>query len=202
MVAVRAGALACIFTFALALGGCIVETEHSIIETPASPDKRLVGVWALEADGGAQVLVLYQKEEEPDRLHATFVIVNDGEVPPASRAAVKFSQIGGRAYFEARWRPGDWLPLDPPVRQAIGTYEISGSAGAETLKLCFADPESFAAPLKSGALKGFSGKGDNYERRVVISSEAEELRAYLAKNHFKCATSATYRRVTGPAQSK
>ena len=32
------------------------------------------------------------------------------------------------------WDRGEWVPLDPPVRQAIGTYEISGAAGAET---CF-----------------------------------------------------------------
>jgi hypothetical protein len=202
MIAVRGGTLALSFAFALALGGCIAETEHSIIETPAPPDKRLVGVWALEADGGVQVLVLHQREDEPDRLQAAFVIVNDGEVPPASRAVVRFAQIGGRTYFEARWRPGEWLPLDPPVRQAIGTYEFSGGTGAEILKVCFADPESFAAPLKSGVLKGFSGKGDAYERRVVISSEGAELRAYLAKNHSRCAVSSTFRRISGPAQAR
>lgn len=201
MVAVRASALAVSLTLALALAGCIVETEHSIIETPAPPDKRLVGVWALEADGGAQVLVLHHEDERPNELQATLVMV-DKEEAQQSRSTVRFSEIGGRIYFEARWRPGEWLPLDPPVRQAIGTYEISGAAGAETLKICFADPESLEAPLKSGALKGFSGKGDSYERRVVISSEGTALRVYLAKNHFKCTTSATYRRITGPEQSK
>ncbi|MCC6946671.1 MAG: hypothetical protein IT539_02800 [Bradyrhizobiaceae bacterium] len=202
MFVVRTRHLMLLAVIALSAAGCIVEIEHSIIEKPEAPDPRLAGVWALEADGGAQVLVLYRKEGEENQLQATFVIAAKDEVPSASRAAVRFAAIGSRPYFEADWRAGEWLPFDVPVRRAFGTYEISGAADAETLKICFGDPESFEAPLKSGALAGFSGRGETYQRRVVISSDGAALRAYLAKNHFKCTVSATYRRVTGPAQSK
>ena len=115
-----------------------------------------------------------------------------------SRATVRVSEIGGRGYFEANWRVAEWLPVDPPVRRTFGTYELSG----DTLKLCFADPESFTPALKSGTLAGFSGIGDAYERRMVVASDSATLRAYLAKNHFKCTVARTFRRLEGPAQPK
>lgn len=198
MFAVRTRTLVLLAAIALPAGGCIVENEHTIIEKAEAPDPRLAGVWALEADGSAQVLVLHQKEGEDNQLQATFVIVAKDEVPPTSRATVQFTSIGDRPYFEANWQTGEWLPLDPPVRRAFGTYEISD----DTLKICFGDPESFEAPLKNGALQGFSGRGDSYQRRVVIASEGAALRAYLAKNHFKCTVTATYHRLTGPTQSR
>jgi hypothetical protein len=187
-----------VFGVALATAGCLVENEHSIIEKPTTPDKRLAGVWALEADGGAQVLVLYARDEETDRLHATFVIVPRDDAAMSSRSTIRFTEIGGRQYFEANWRVGEWLPLDPPVRRTFGTHELIG----DTLKLCLADPEAFTPILKSGALTGFSGIGDSYERRTIVANDTASLRAYLAKNHFQCTVTRTFRRVEGPAQPK
>lgn len=201
MPALRILGLPLVLTLASLAGGCIVEIEHSIIDKPVLPDERLAGVWALEASGNAQVLTLYRDDDNPEDLRATFVIVDKRDVQP-SRATLRFTSIGERAYFEARWNVGEWIPLNPPVRNSFGTYTISGAAGAETLQVCMADTESFEAPLKSGALKGFSGGGKNYERRVVVSSEGAELRDYLAKNHFTCRASSTFRRVSGPSQSK
>ena len=198
MAASRAGTLFLILSMALLTAGCLVENEHSIIATPGTPDKRLEGVWALEADGSAQVLVLRIRDDETDRLHASFVIADRDDAAMTSRATVRVTDIGGRFYFEADWRLGEWLPLDPPVRRAFGTYELSG----DTLKLCFADPESFTPAVKSGALAGFSGIGDAYERRTVVASDTASLRTYLAKNHFNCTVSRTFRRLEGPAQSK
>ena len=58
MAAGRTGTLFLILTMGLLTAGCLVENEHSIIDKAGTPDKRLAGVWALEADGSAQVLVL------------------------------------------------------------------------------------------------------------------------------------------------
>ncbi len=189
-----------IVILALSLGaaGCLVENEHSIIDKPATPDKRLIGVWAMEADGGAQVLVLHARDEEPGTLASSFVIAPPGETAMASRAAIRFTEIGGRQYFEANWRVGEWLPLDPPVRRTFGTYELGG----DTLKLCLADPDSFSPVIKSGALAGFTGIGDAYERRTVVADDTASLRTYLAKHHFQCAVGRAFRRVEGPAQPK
>lgn len=198
MIAGRTARLFAVLTLALATAGCLVENEHSIIEKPAAPDKRLVGVWALESDGSAQVLVLRSRDEDPDRLQSSFVIADRDDAPMASRAAVRFTEIGGRQYFEANWRVGEWLPVDPPVRRTFGTYELSG----DTLTLCLADPEAFTPVLKSGALTGFSGIGDSYERRTIVANDTPSLRAYLAKNHFKCTVARTFRRLEGPAQPK
>jgi len=198
MAAGRTGTLFLILTIGLLTAGCLVENEHSIIDKAGTPDKRLAGVWALEADGSAQVLVLRARENETDRLQASFVIADRDDPAMTSRATVRVSEIGGRHYFEANWRVGEWLPVDPPVRRTFGTYELSG----DTLKLCFADPESFTPALKSGALAGFSGIGDAYERRTVVASDTASLRAYLAKNHFNCTVARTFRRLEGPAQSK
>lgn len=197
MAAGRTGTLFLILTMGFLAAGCLVENEHSIIDKAGTPDKRLAGVWALEADGGAQVLVLRAREDEADRLHATFVIA-DRDPAMTSRATVRVSEIGGRGYFEATWRVGEWLPVDPPVRRTFGTYELSG----DTLKLCFADPESLTPALKSGALAGFSGIGDAYERRTVVASDSTALRAWLAKNHFKCTVARTFRRLEGPDQPR
>jgi len=183
---------------ALATAGCLVENEHSIVDKAAAPDKRLAGVWALEADGGAQILVLYGRDEETDRLHASFVIAPRDEAAMTSRSTIRFTEIGGRPYFEANWRVGEWLPVDPPVRRTFGTYELSG----DLLKLCLADPEAFTPILKSGGLTGFTGIGDSYERRTVLANDTASLRAYLAKNHFQCTVTRTFRRVEGPAQPK
>lgn len=202
MFAIRTGALSIATALALLTGGCIVEIEHSIIDKPAATDERLPGAWALEADGGAQVLVLHARDGEREQLEATFIIAPKDEPPAISRAFVKFTSIGGRPYFEVQWRTGEWLPLDPPVRASFGTYELTGTPGAEILKLCLADTESFEAPIENGTLKGFSGKGESYERRVVLASDGPSLRAYLAKNHFKCSVSATFRRLSGPEQSR
>lgn len=198
MTAGSTGTLFLILTIGLLTAGCLVENEHSIIEKPGAPDKRLEGVWALEADGSAQVLVLRAREDETDRLHATFVIANRDDPAMTSRATVRVTEIGGRAYFETTWRVGEWLPVDPPVRRAFGTYELSDNA----LKLCLADPESFTPALKSGALAGFSGIGDAYERRTVVASDSAALRAYLEKNHFKCTVARTFRRLEGPDQPR
>jgi hypothetical protein len=187
-----------ILALALCAAGCLVENEHSVIDKPAAPDKRLIGVWAMEADGGAQVLVLHTRDEEPDRLASSFMIAPPGETVMTSRAAIRFTEIGGRAYFEADWRTGEWLPLDPPVRRTFGTYELT----ADTLKLCLADPDSFSPVIKSGGLAGFTGIGDAYERRTVVANDTASLRAYLAKNHFNCTVARTFRRVEGPAQPK
>lgn len=187
-----------IVTLALITAGCLVENEHSIIEKPVAPDKRLSGVWALEVDGGAQVLVLHARDEEPDGLLSSFVIAPRDEAAMTSRATIRFTEIGGRQYFEANWRVGEWLPVDPPVRRTFGTYELSG----DTLTLCLADPEAFTPVLKSGALTGFSGIGDSYERRTIVANDTASLRAYLAKNHFKCTVARTFRRLEGPAQPK
>jgi hypothetical protein len=192
------GKLAIAIALAVCTAGCLVENEHSIVDKPAAPDKRLVGVWALESDGGAQILVLYARDEEPDRLVSSFVIAPRDDAAMTSRAAVRFTEIGGRSYFEATWRTGEWLPVDPPVRRTFGTYELSG----DTLKLCLADPETFTPVLKSGALAGFSGIGDSYERRTVVSNDTASLRSYLAKNHFNCTVARTFRRLEGPVQQR
>ena len=202
MFAIRTGPTLSCMLLGLLAAGCVVENEHSIIDKPAPPDKRIVGVWALEADGGAQVLMLREDGEANAPLQSTYVIVPNDEPPATSRADVAFTMIGGRSYFEANWKIGEWLPLDPPVRRTFGTYELSGGRGAETLKLCLADAESFETPVKTGALSGFSGSGDSYERRVVLAADTAALRAYLAKNHFECSVSATFRRLTGPEQSR
>lgn len=202
MFGVRTGTLLCCILLAVPLGGCLVENDQVLIDKPAAADRRLAGVWALESDGGAQLLLLSADEKSGEKLAATFVIAPKDEPPVTSRATVTFAEIGSRQYFEVSWRAGEWLPLDPPVRRTFGTYELSGAAGAEILKVCLADAESFSAPLKSGALSGFSGTGSEYERRVVISSSGPALRAYLEKNHFKCSVSSTFRRLAGPPQSR
>jgi hypothetical protein len=201
MIAVRTVAL--VLALGLPAGGCIVENEHSIADKPAPPDKRLVGIWALEANGNAQLLALNSGDEGDNRLHATFVIVSGRDDPVlTSRATVALISIGDRSYFEATWKPGEWLPLDPPVRRSFGTYEIAGAAGAETLRICFADPASFEAPIKSGTLPGYSGAGRDYERRTVLAADGPALRAYLAKNELKCPTPSVYRRLSGPNQPR
>jgi hypothetical protein len=194
--------LALIAALGVTAAGCMVENEYSIVDKPVPADKRLAGAWALEADGGAQVLVLNIGEDNPNAMQASFVIAPKDEPAMTSRATVFFTTIGDRAYFEADWRPGEWLPLDPPVRRAFGTYELTGGPGSEILKVCFADPKSFEAPIKSGALAGFSGKGDDYQRRTVLASDTAATRAFLAKNHFQCSVSSNFRRLTGPAQSR
>lgn len=201
MFAIRTGPLLAGALLGLLVAGCIVENDHSIVDKPAPLDKRLVGVWALEADGGAQVLMLREGGEDDAPLQATYVIVPNDDQPHTSRAGIAFTTIGGRSYFEASWKIGEWLPLDPPVRRTFGIYELSGS-GAEILKLCLADAESFEAPVTGGTLAGFSGRGDAYERRVVLAGDTSALRAYLEKNHFECSVSATFRRLTGPEQPR
>jgi hypothetical protein len=202
MFALRTACLVLAAAAALAASGCMVENEESIVHKPAPADSRLAGAWALEADGSAQVLVLSIGENNPNAMLASFVIAPKDEPAMTSRASITFTTIGNRPYFEASWKAGEWLPLDPPVRRAFGTYELSGSAGAELLKVCFADPQSFEAPIQSGALRGFSGRGDDYERRTILASDTAATRAYLANNHFQCRVSSTFRRLTGPAQSK
>lgn len=200
MFAIRTVPLLCALLGPL-LAGCIVENDRSIVDTAAPADKRLAGVWALEADGGAQLLMLRAGDEEDAPLQATYVVAPNDEPAHTSRAEVSLTAIGGRPYFEVNWKLGEWLPLDPPVRRTFGTYELSGG-GAEILKICLADAESFEAPIKSGALSGFSGRGDAYERRVVLAGDTAALRAYLETNHFECSVSATFRRLTGPEQSR
>jgi hypothetical protein len=201
MIALRTLGLPLALAAGLTAAGCVVETEHSIVDKPLPPDKRLDGVWAMESSGNALVLVLYRADDNAEALSASFVIVDKREVH-TSRANVQFTSIGGRPYFEVRWVIGEWLPLDPPVRQGFGTWMITGTADSEMLQLCFADPVSFEAAMKSGGLKGFLGEGKSYERRAVISNGSAELRAHLAMHHFTCRVSATYRRVSGPAQSR
>jgi hypothetical protein len=203
MFAARAIALPLVLTLGFLAAGCIVENEHSIIDRPAAVDARLAGVWALESSGNAQLLALQPREEGEHRLQAIFVIVGGKDEPVmTSRAVVTFLSITGRSYFEASWKAGEWLPLDPPVRRSFGTYELAGAAGAETLRVCFADPASFEGPIKGGALAGYSGAGRDYERRTVLAADGAALRAYLAKNEFKCPTPSVYRRLTGPAQPR
>lgn len=201
MFAIRTGRLLGCSLLGLLVAGCIVENDHSIVDESAPLDKRLVGAWALEADGGAQVLILREGGEDNAPFQATYVIVPNDEPPHTSRADIAFTAIGGRSYFEAAWKVGEWLPLDPPVRRTFGTYELSGS-GADILKLCLADTESFEAPVESGALAGFSGRGDSYERRTLLAGDTAALRSYLENNHFECSVSATFRRLTGPEQSR
>jgi hypothetical protein len=201
MAATRARALAA--AIGLLAGGCIAENEYSIVDEPAAPDPRLAGVWALESGGAAQVLVIRRPDEQSPELSARFVLIGTGSEPPeASRATVKFTSIGGRSYFEAEWPPGEWLPLNPPVRRSFGTVELQqGRSGApDRLRICLADSESFEQPLKSGALTGYPGTGKGYERRVVIASEGATLRAYLARHHFTCSAASVFQRVTGPKQ--
>lgn len=202
MFARRTTYLALIAALGVTAAGCMVENEESIVDKPVPADKRLAGAWALEADGSAQVLVLNIGEDNPNAMQASFVIAPKDEPAMTSRASITFTTIGDRRYFEASWKAGEWLPLDPPVRRAFGTYELSGSAGAELLKVCFADPQSFEAPIQSGTLKGFSGRGDDYERRTILASDTGTTRAYLAKNHFQCRVTSTFRRLSGPAQPK
>jgi hypothetical protein len=203
MFAARTVAISMIFTLGLAAGGCIVENEHSIVDKAMPPDPRLSGVWALESNGNAQLLALQPRDEGENRLQATFVIMGGKDEPVmTSRAIVALLSIGSRSYFEASWKPGEWLPVDPPVRRSFGTYELASTAGTQTLRICFADPASFEAPIKSGVLAGYSGAGRDYERRTVLAADGASLRAYLAKNEFKCPTPSFFRRLSATPQPR
>jgi hypothetical protein len=179
---------------------CVVENEHSIVTEELKPDDRLNGVWAFESSGHVTLLIMSRDNEDSTELGVR-LIGGDRREHIVSTFNLKFTEIGGRKYFEAYGIRGE-APFMPPVKRFFGTWEISDTGGSRTLTLCPAGPENFLEVLKNKTLPGYVG--EDSPRRLIVSSSTDATRAFLEKNPVKCEREMTqvYRRLSGPERKR
>jgi hypothetical protein len=184
---------------ALAVSGCIVETQHPIA-TPAISDDAVVGSWINVGDpvmgsavSGLTILSIQSSTEDKTRYDALWIAVEPGKgKTTVSRFTVRLTEIGGRRYFEAE--PVGKAPALQKVmaKRLIGRYAIgAGLAVADAadaakhskdyLSVAFPSGDEVREAIKNGTLNGRTRD----KEWVQVDEPADKLRAWLASRDIK-----------------
>lgn len=153
---------------AVILGGCVLSGEPVVLESDATFDPRLLGVWK-EVSGSDHAVVSRTTGN-------TYAIEYSGD-GNVGRFEARLGRLGDRLILDVWPTPGDKeLPKPYAGLLVAGHWLLSLDVSSDEIRMSALEPDSFLVDLRAGKVRLAHRL---IEEKLILSGTTEELRSAL-----------------------